>query len=211
MLVCICLLTYGQPYPLIQKCVLNNDVCLLTRAYGTYTYIHTYMYIVHTYIHTHTHTWFQVSITQLQLIHSSSWYLTPVVLKGWDIHEHQQNDKHYQEKTVVSPYMYVGMAWKQDGSSNWCISNYMTIIWLGVFFFSCFKAPTCHIRMLPWPKRMSTSPKSITKVANWQPGKMRFLPSFLLLQPGERFNCCSDYNETGIIMQRFCMVGAPTI
>ena len=36
----------------------------------------------------------------------------------------------YHGQTVVSPY--VGMAQKQDGSSNGCISNYTIITRLGV-------------------------------------------------------------------------------
>ena len=82
----------------------------------------------------------------------------------------------YQGRMVVSPY--VGMAQKQKGSSNGCISNYMTITRLGMGFVR-FKALACHIQTLPSPTRTSTSPKNITKVANRQPGKMWFLSSFL--------------------------------
>ena len=74
----------------------------------------------------------------------------------------------YQGRTVVSPY--VGMARKQDGGSNECISNYTTITRLEVDF-TRFKAPSCRIRTLPWPTRTPTSSEGIAKVANRQAGK----------------------------------------
>ena len=80
----------------------------------------------------------------------------------------------YQGRMVVSPY--VGMARKQDGGSNGCISNYMTITRLRAGF-THFRAPTCCIRTLPSPTIMFKLSESIAKVANWQPGKTRFLSS----------------------------------
>ena len=85
----------------------------------------------------------------------------------------------YQGRTVVSSY--VGMVRKQDGGSN---GNYTTLTRLGMGF-TRFKTLACRIWTLPSPTRMSTSPESITKVANRQPGKTRFSSSFsFLLQPG---------------------------
>ena len=77
----------------------------------------------------------------------------------------------YQGRTVVSPY--VGMARKQNGGSNGCISNYTTITQLRVGFIR-FKAPTCRIRTLPSPTKAPKLPESIAKVVNRQPGKIRF-------------------------------------
>ena len=77
----------------------------------------------------------------------------------------------YQGRTLVSPY--VGMARKQDGGSNGCISNYTTVTRLGVSV-THFEALFYHFRVLSLLTRPSKSPVSNAKIAKWQPVKTRF-------------------------------------
>ena len=65
--------------------------------------------------------------------------------------------------TVVSPY--VGMARKQDDSSNVCISNYTVITWLGAGF-THFYGPNSRYRVLPLSTRTYVIPESIAKLVN---------------------------------------------
>ena len=54
----------------------------------------------------------------------------------------------YQGRTVVSPNVYVGLARKQNGGSNGCISNYTLITWLGASV-THFETLFCPFRALP--------------------------------------------------------------
>ena len=86
----------------------------------------------------------------------------------------------YQGRTLVSPF--VGMARKQDGGSNGCISNYTTITRIGASV-THFEALFYPFRVLSLLTRPPKSPVSNAKITKWQPAKMQFCSSFFL-QPG---------------------------
>ena len=104
------------------------------------------------------------------------------------------------------------MSRKEDGGSSGCISNYTLISWLGTGF-TC--SPNCRFQDLPWSTRMPIIlPEISAKVANRELGKTQFTSSFkkyILFQTSERYNCCSNDDQSHTKGKELLVIGAFSI